>query len=439
MGKASLASSIINLVKSAVGAGILGVPYVFGQMGLALGAGALVLTAIIQTFALHLLALAALQAHNKGQDASFPSLSQIAFGGRKHANAVTSVSVILVAWMAAVAYMIIIGDLVPEVAEYLEIENRSFKSRGFWITGIGFAIELPLSFLPNVDSLKFSSMIGTIGIMYVVITICLLAGGIVAVPPAAHPATMWPPPPSAYTSRTGIVESLPIFIVAFGCAKNVPAVALELKENTVRRVDAVLISTIAICTVFYMVVGVCGSLALGASVQGNALKSFPNEPGTTGGLVSLFGRVAVVVNVMGTVPLCMHPLKEVTCLMFFGKVPSQLTFPTRASVTLSIFITIYGMAMLIPDLDKVLSLMGSTAEMLVGFSLPAFFFYYGVSRGSSTEDGNFGVSLQDTAHQSNTKDGPLRKSAWLLGWTGVALIPPLAAVLVWKMIKDELA
>merc|ERR1719174_445250 len=102
---------------------------------------------------------------------------------------------------------------------------------------------------------------------------------------------------------------------------NVPTLVLELADSTIKRVDTMIIAGVGICTFIYGVVGVCGSIAFGASVEGNGLMSFPNEQGTTGGLVSIFARVAIVVNVIGGIPLYMHPFRATVSQVLFAKSP----------------------------------------------------------------------------------------------------------------------
>lgn len=337
MGSASLGSSIVNLVKSTLGAGVLSVPFAFGQTGWLFGVVVICLCGAIQAFALHLLSLSVLQASSQSQEVSFNSLARTAFTGNPAANAFVSLSVIALTFGTSVAYFIIIGDLIPEVFEYLGVRTSPWNSRSFWMSLIGWCIELPLVSLSKLDSLKFSSVIGTFGLVYIVIVICLFAAGTIDVTPPEQDVSLFAPPGSEYTTPAGMFGAVSICICAFGCAANIPAAVVELRQNTLRRVNTMIISVTMICATILAMVGVFGSRVFGASVEGNSLKSFPNEPNTAGGLVSVFARVAVVINVMGSIPLRLHPLRSVISEIVFGVAPSNLSRLVYATLTIVLF------------------------------------------------------------------------------------------------------
>lgn len=440
MGSASLPFSIVNLVKVIIGSGILCLPFVFSQTGLVLGATTLITCAFVVVFALHLLGLSVLQAFERGKDASFHSLSHAAFGGRQAATTLVNVCVILVAFGSGVAYIVVIGDLLPEMVEYLGFETNLWRSRGFWMTAIGWGVEFPLCLLPNLDSLKFSSMIGTVGILYILIVVSVFAYGAIPVPPPQQHVSMWPPPHSPHTSTAGMFESIGICVFTFGCSKNFPSLIVELKQPTVRRVDTLIVSAVGICAVIYMIVGICGSVAFGASVAGNSLKSFPNDPGTLGGLVSAFARVAMAVNVMGSIPFCVQPLRAIVLQMLPSGSPPDASVTLRSTVTFVLFLFMWGAALVLTNLDEILAFVGSTADIAISFALPGLFYYLS-SRGQS-DDSLFGVSSAEegtVARDSGIRKvtGPLRRGAQVLAIVSVALIPFLLTMEAYKMFNEH--
>jgi len=255
--------------------------------------------------------------------------------------------------------------------------------------------------------------------------------------------TMNPPPPSDYTTMPGMIESFPIFVFAFGCTLNVPTLILELAEPTALRVDSMVLAGVAIATVLYGITGLCGSYAFGASVAGNCLKSFPNELGTIGGLVSIFARVAIVLNVMGAIPLYMHPLRSVTSELLFGKAPKDLAAPVRTTVALVIFILTWGCGCLVKSLDEVMAFVGSTSHILLGFTLPALF-YCLCDRGP--RDDILGVELQNqeggvagdgAGARPAQKGGLSRKLSWVVVVVSLVFIPSLLSMEAVKMMTGH--
>jgi amino acid permease len=242
------------------------------------------------------------------------------------------------------------------------------------------------------DSLKFSSMIGTLGVAYIAVVVCIFAAGAIPLPPPEQTVSVWPPPRTRYTKTSGMVESFAIFIGLVSCCENLPTLVLELRDRTLRRVDTLIVISMAICAGLYAVVGFCGSYAFGAVVEGDFLKSLPIEHSVAGGQLSMFARVAFVVNVMGGIPLYLHPLRVVVSQMVFGIGPQDLKAPARISLTFALFLSSLGVAILVPNLDDVFAFLGSTADMSLGFALPALFYFLSVR---SKNGESFGAHSQD--------------------------------------------
>jgi len=345
----------------------------------------------------------------------------------------------LFAFGASVSFFVVIGDLLPEVMVYFGVLGYPWNSRRFWITAIGWFFELPLCCLSSLDSLRFSSMIGTIGIMYIVFVVAVFACGSIDLPVPEQSWSVWMPPHSSYTSVLGMIESVPLFVFAFGCALNIPTAILELENITMKQIDAMIFLAIAISTAIYMLVGVCGSIAFGASVEGNSLKSFPNDD-DIGGRLSIFARIAIVLAVLGSLPLYMHPFRANVSEMAFGKDPKELGAAIRIMIAVLLFSLVYGVSILVEGLDEVMALVGSTSMMLIGFSFPALFYYCGVRR-QIPQDGNFGVGLQNqpqgTEEGAQRRQGLLRTTAWLVSVVSLVLVPLLVAGEIYKMASGH--
>lgn len=373
-GCSSLGASVMNLVKAMTGAAILCLPYAIGQTGLFLGIGLLLLTAVVQFVALHLLGLCVLHLHHQGQHASFRALASMAFKGSKTAEIVVQLSIALGSFGFGTNNLSVAGGLLPQVLEYLGTTDGLLVNRRFWITVIGWVVGLPLMCLQKLDSLKFTSFIGNIAVMYIIVVLCLFATGIVTADPVQQDVSFLPPPETEFTSLPGIIECLPVYISAFACAQQLPTIIFELQKNTVRRVNALLASAIGITCAIFGIIGVCGSLALGASVDGNLLLSFPSKHGTAGALVATVARFAIAVNVTGSVPLFMHPTRIQISQLLFQKGPEELGRVAWTSITFGLFVASWGAACFIGSLDVAMALVGCTSGVLVGFTFPAMFY-----------------------------------------------------------------
>jgi amino acid permease len=435
MGSASLTSSIVNLVKTIIGAGILGIPYAFGQCGLLLAAFVLLSAGLLQAFTLRLLAMVVLQERTKGGKISFGSMAKAAFGGSRMANALIEISNATGCYGMATSYLIVIGDLVPQVFEFAGFSSGLWDDRSFWISTMGWCIGLPLMCLQTLDSLKVTSMIGNFGIAYIVIIAVLFAAGALSVgPPPEQEASLGLAPSTAYTSMPGMFECASIYIFAFSCAQNIPTLVLELDGASMKRIDSMIMVGVGICTALFLVVGCCGSLAFGASVNGNLLASFPCEKCTVTGLAATAARLAIVLNVLGSFPLQMFPARASLSQLFFGKAPADLSRVTWCALTFGLFLLSWGVALSVRTLDVALAFVGATSGMLMGFSFPALLFAR-LCCGDSSSNGKAQGLLAENDDPQQVDH--LRIPACLTAAGSLVLVPVLVGMQIFKMTQSS--
>ena len=120
----------------------------------------------------------------------------------------------------------------PQVVQICGITlGPLLQHRQFWITAIGWGIGLPLMCARSLDALRFSSVIGNLGAILIVLVTCAFAIGLL---PLSHapiaPASFEPVLRPPYTSISGMGECLSIFVFAFSCAQNLPSLAHELRD-----------------------------------------------------------------------------------------------------------------------------------------------------------------------------------------------------------------
>lgn len=130
-GQASWLSSVINLVNTIVGAGVLAMPSALSNMGIFLGIFVIIWSGITSGFGLYLQTRCA-RYLDRG-NASFFALSQITY---PNAAVIFDAAIAIKCFGVGISYLIIIGDLMPGVvrgftdtpaAEYL-------LDRHFWVT-----------------------------------------------------------------------------------------------------------------------------------------------------------------------------------------------------------------------------------------------------------------------------------------------------------------
>ena len=130
-GNASWASSVINIVNTIVGAGVLAMPHAMSNMGIVLGVVVILWSGLTAGFGLYLQTRCA-RYLDRGS-ASFFALSQITY---PNAAVIFDTAIAVKCFGVAVSYLIIIGDLMPWVVRGLvHVDAGSFLlNRQFWVT-----------------------------------------------------------------------------------------------------------------------------------------------------------------------------------------------------------------------------------------------------------------------------------------------------------------
>lgn len=234
-----------------------------------------------------------------------------------------------------------------------------FQSRVFWVTA-ALIIAGPLSFARRLESLKYTSVVALLAVGYLVVLVIakfvILAGSSTLSTPPTNPS---PPSDSPITddsplrfwvpaSIPNLLSVLPVLVFAFTCHQNMFASINELvlfnkdkiseqqerlrtdsgdpsstqlldnydatdpegrlaefaspraSESTFARIVAVSVYPAAFT---YLAVGVAGYLTFGNSVNGNIMTMYDYS------LSTIVGRIAIVVLVLFSYPLQVHPCR----------------------------------------------------------------------------------------------------------------------------------
>lgn len=145
---------------------------------------------------------------------SFFALSQITY---PNAAVVFDAAIAIKCFGVGVSYMIIIGDLMPGVAEAFGSADLGFPflaDRRFWITAFFLLFIIPLSFPKRLDSLKYTSLVALVAIGYLIILVVYHFAADEIPNKGDIRVITWEGPVAA-------LSSLPVVIFAYTCHQNV--------------------------------------------------------------------------------------------------------------------------------------------------------------------------------------------------------------------------
>ena len=401
---ASWSASVTCLVKTIIGAGILGLPYAFAQTGYLLGISLLLLCGAAQWFALHLLAILVLDAKSRGVVApSFRSLALDAFGSNVGATAFEIVLGIH-CFGTSTSYLIVVGDLMPQLVGLVS-DAEWLNDRHLWIAIVAIFIELPLFWQRTLDALKISSHMGNLAVALVAMLTISFAIGILH--PDAPPTSFVPFLPPTDGNSSTQVGVLGVYVFAYACAMNLPAITIELNKPTIKRIDSVALCGVGLSALLYVLVGWGGAAAFGDSVAPNLLISFPidvNAAGRWSVLSGVVARALMTLNVAATFPLMMFPARNAVSLIHLGRPAASLDRIGWAVLTLGLFVPSLMLAMMVSSLDLALGLVGGSTGMCIGFIFPGLL-YANIMRGRGADAATADAELRAEEEAEEGENG----------------------------------
>ncbi|KAL4451420.1 hypothetical protein ABPG77_009492 [Micractinium sp. CCAP 211/92] len=217
-GGASALSSVFTLLNSAVGAGVLSLPFAFYAAGWAGGLLATATVASIEAFTLYVLARYA----EVTGSATYSGLVRNMLG--RKASAAMSVVLIIYSYGSATAYLIILGDCFQPMLEQA-FGQEWWTERNVVILALSTAFMLPLCFPRTLNAISGFSSVTFYALLVVVGSVIYRAVEALQAPGYDWGVLQaWRPPRYA-------LDALPILAFGFQCHTNLVAVFSELEEE----------------------------------------------------------------------------------------------------------------------------------------------------------------------------------------------------------------
>nr|XP_012221541.1 PREDICTED: putative sodium-coupled neutral amino acid transporter 10 [Linepithema humile]XP_012221542.1 PREDICTED: putative sodium-coupled neutral amino acid transporter 10 [Linepithema humile]XP_012221543.1 PREDICTED: putative sodium-coupled neutral amino acid transporter 10 [Linepithema humile] len=365
----SQVSHVMTLANSIIGVSVLAMPFCFKQCGIVLAILVLLLCSTLSRLACHFLVKSAVISRRR----NFELLAFHAFGymGKFLAE------LFIIGFMlgTCIAYFVVVGDLGPQILS--KIMNKTpgdIRSSLLIITGV--FIVLPLGLLRDIDSLSSICTATIVFYFFLVLMIIWESTLHIFARDWYDDVNYWRP--------AGILQCLPIFSMALFCQtqlfeiyETIPNVSLEKMNDVVR-------GALNICTLVYMCVGFFGYIAFCTqSFTGNILLSF--EPTVTSELIKL----GFVFSVAFSFPLVIFPCRASLNSLLFRRVhthepsvnylpESRFRYLTITIVSISLIIGI-----LVPNIEFVLGIVGSTIGVMICLIFPTVFFISMSSRNTN--------------------------------------------------------
>ena len=300
---ATVVACIANLANTNMGVGMLALPAAMSNAGFLGGTVLLLFSASVAAFASHLLAECV---NTVGRPATLSTVTARALGVK--GILLTDAAVVIIGTSCAIGYLIVVGDMLPEIARWMvggggaDPAHGHNASRELWILA-AVPIVGPLAFLRRLESLGSASTFVVVCVGAIIITVLVYAVGLApstdpcvaalhsalapnlsgvamgaangsgltmgammgACPARAEPSVV----PLRDASHT--LSSLPTFLFAFAAQINVPSIVSELRQPTPSRVSRVLFGGMGLTAAAYFLVAIAAYSTYGVAVSPDVL------------------------------------------------------------------------------------------------------------------------------------------------------------------------
>ena len=365
---AGFVSCTVNLLKAVIGAGILAIPHSVSKLGYVPGTLVLLFATGLASFGLYLLSIIG---HHHGRRSTFGSVAEKTVP----ASAVLfDVTVAVKCFGVATAYLSNIASQIPMIWKDFMIRRGRLavddsvpewmvRWKVIWVAA-ALVFLSPISALPKVDSLKYTSILGMFSVLYLlvlsIVHFILTAGRGELQPIKAFV-------PFDLKSLT----AFSVFVFAFNCHQNIFVVQNEAKRNTpawmMRVIGMVMGTTLAV----YLMFGLF-SYASFTDIKDDILLTFP-----PGEIEFIVAKCLFVVLLACSYPLqtfpCRAALERVTIAVFPALAKSNPKIVYWGN-TAFILLSSGFISSLNVKFGTVLKIIGSTAGPLICFFFPAFLF-----------------------------------------------------------------
>lgn len=289
----SLRSGLLVLTTTAMGAGVLTLPFAVKELGWVLGSAIVLALGVLNVASLELL----LDAGIKHGASSYSELVALVRGPWTASALDATVSVIT--WGAVIAYFIFLKQLLPGLL-VVTFGVPAWLARAEIILPTVAALVFMIALPRDITAIGKFSMAGVVSVVYIVVLLVCSAfsrgHGLLSLPACSLDGSM---------SLQEVTNASALIIAGFLCQYNVFFIYSDVKEPTMRRLRKITrISTFfqALC---YLTLGLCGYASFGEETHDNIYTNF-----ASGDAWASVGRLLVCASLCVSIPLCVFAARS---------------------------------------------------------------------------------------------------------------------------------
>jgi len=380
----SILGATFNLVNATIGSGVLGLPFVARETGLLNGIGCLILGAIAAVISLSYLRYTHMLMLEIDPEAkSYEDIGYNLYGTVM--SFLVKSTVIFLNFGGSVSYLIILGTVINTVWKGHPIFGNN------WYTSL--IIALPATFMcllkrmSDIRFISYASLTAVFAFILYLFVGYVAPGSILGPSSGVIQLSRW---------NVSMLRVLGIITFAFACHTNLPSIHSEFQVSKSRKVEYAIIYNVLIDLLIYSGASIFGYLALIDNTKGNFLLSLDITKWSNRLFVGVF-----CLTIFFTLPMVVYPCRlsfdNLITAMFSKCVPKEapslkfvleesrwnqfLKFIWKYALdirwaiwTFLIFALALLFAILLPQIEVIFSLLGSTASSCTSYIFPGLFY-----------------------------------------------------------------
>lgn len=352
--------AVFIVVNAALGAGLLNFPAAFNM------AGGITAGVMLQMFMLIFIISGLVilgYCSQVSNESSYQEVVRASCG--KVTGVLCEVAIAVYTFGTCIAFFIVIGDqldrLIEAVAHHTDgsVNGYWYTDRKFTITVTAVLVILPLSIPKEIGFQKYASALSVMGTWYVTVVIIV--------------KYIWPDKEvspgyiaTSSASWTAVFNAMPTICFGFQCHVSCVPVFNSMSRREIKPWGLVVTLSMIICLFVYTGTGVCGFLTFGSTVDQDVLMSYPPND-----IAVAIARAFIVICVITSYPIlhfCGRAVIEGLWLRFRGE---QVEVCVRREQRRRILQTLVWcavtlvLALFIPDIGRVISLVGGLAACFI--------------------------------------------------------------------------
>ena len=357
-----LVSSAVNLASTALGAGVLGIPWSMARSGILISILFTIFCLGGAVYSIWVL----LRLVDKVGVPSYEGLAMKLYG--RWGKLVTSLSLFLQTFVSTILYIKVVGSILVPIHEEM-VKNSDFPEGEWGIRLFQFIIwvglMMPLTLLKTINALRYPSLIGVSSIFILITAVFIHLIKYRSSAQVDENAIV------ATTPSWDWIQSLNNIKFAFGAQPTAFPVYAELRpHNLGYMTEATFVGMIG-CAIVYLVTGLLGLLTFGAGIPDNLLNAFI-DPMSEWYLVVAY--ICFCFTIVVSFPIMMMPSRDAVIHWLFGyKLVGDCPTWKRILLSLLLATSSFIIGIFVPSLNLLFGILGGVCANLTSFILPAAF------------------------------------------------------------------